>query len=248
MTVRNADATSPVPTFFYNQILPLGVTSGARRLEFNDPLAKLFTFDAKVLGQVYAGSTGGTGSQTGDGTSNPPTPLTYSVFRQEFTGNLPLGDPTGVTTGGGLVKEDLYADPNFKGITWTEVEFVTKPDAVYLDAALSSLTAVDMDFELRAADGTLITRSATGTASERVQAQVQPNTRYILRVVGWVNAAADYKIVSDQLLPQGSPNENAGIITPSSGGSSSSTTGLVEMLVRFTVNPVTRTVTAQLLR
>ena len=248
VTVRNADATSPVPTFFYNQILPLGVTSGARRLEFNDPLAKLFTFDAKVLGQVYAGSTGGTGSQTGDGTSNPPTPPTYSVFRQEFTGTLPLGDPTGVTTGGGLVKDDLYADPNFKGITWTEIEVVTKPDALYLDAALSSLTAVDMDFELRAADGTLITRSAGATASERVQAQVQPNTRYILRVVGWVNVAADYKIVSDQLLPQGSPNENAGTITPSSGSSSSATTGLVEMLVRFTVNPLTRTVTAQLLK
>ncbi|HWQ31723.1 MAG TPA: M36 family metallopeptidase [Blastocatellia bacterium] len=251
VTVRNPDQTNPVPTFFYNQILPLGATSGPRRLEFNDPLAKLFTFDAKVLGQVFTGSTTGSGSQPGDGTSNPPTPVTYSVFRQEFNGTLPLGDPTGITTGGGLLKEDYYADPNFKGVTWTEVEVVTKPDAQYLDLSLSSMTAVDMDLELRAADGTLITRSAGSTASEHIQAQVQPNTRYIVRVVGWVNVAADYKIVSDQWLPQGSPNANAGTVTPSGSGSTgggTTVTGVVEQLLRFTVNPLTRTVTVQLLQ
>lgn len=251
VTVRNAEANSPVPTFIYNQILPLGASSSAKRLEFNDPQARLFTFDAKVLGQVYAGSVGGQGSQPGDGTSDPPVPVTYSVFRQEFSGTLPLGDPTGLTTGGGLAKDDYYADPNFKGITWTEVEIVTKPDALYLDARLSSTTAVDLDFELRTADGTLITRSAGATASERVQAQVQPNTRYILRVVGWVNVAADYHIVSDQLLPQDSPNANAGTVTLGGASSTAGTggvTGIVEQLIRFTVNPLTRTVTVQLLQ
>jgi hypothetical protein len=249
VTVKNADATSPAPTFFYNQTLPLGASSAARRLEFNDPQARLFTFDAKVLGQVYAGSVGGSGSQPGDGTSDPPVPPTYSVFREERSGTLPLGDPTGITHGGGLAKEDHYADPNFRGVTYADVEVTTKSDALFLDARLSSTAAIDLDFELRAMDGTLITRSAGATASERVQAQVQPNTRYILRVIGWANGPADYRVVSDQWLPQGSPHENAGTVTPGAdGGATGGVTGIVEQLLRFTVNPLTRTVTVQLLQ
>ena len=45
VTVRNADQNGN--TFIYNQTLPLGATSNAQRLEFNDPAAQLFTFDAK---------------------------------------------------------------------------------------------------------------------------------------------------------------------------------------------------------
>lgn len=242
VTVRNPDQTSPVPTFIYNQTLPLGATSNARRLEFNDPLARLFTFDATIIGRIYTGSAGGEGSQDGDGTSEPPQPVTYSVFREQKTGVMPLGDPTGITHGGGLAKEDHFADPNFKGVTYADVEIVTKSDALILDATLSSTLAVDMDFELRAADGSLITRSAGPNASERVQAQVEPNTRYILRVIGWINAVADFRIVSDQLLPQGSPNANAGTVTYGSSGG-----GLDALrIVRFTVNPLLRTVTVRL--
>jgi hypothetical protein len=251
VTVRNADLNSPSPTFVYNQILPLGATSAPRRLEFNDPGAKLFTFDAKITGRAYQGTTGGTGSQPGDGTSEPPTPPTYSVFKQEFSGVLPLGDATGLTHGGGLLKEDHYADPNFKGVTYADVEVTTVSDALMLDAALSSTAAIDLDFELRSADGqTLIMRSAGATATERVSAAVQPNTKYILRVIGWANGPADFTVVSRQLLPQGSPNENDGQVTPGaeSGGSTSTTIEVVELLVRFTVNPLTGTVTAELLQ
>ncbi|HEY7543302.1 MAG TPA: hypothetical protein VID27_00380, partial [Blastocatellia bacterium] len=242
VTVRNPDQTSPAPTFIYNETLPRGATSNARRLEFNDPLARLFTFDASIIGRIYSGTAGGKGSQEGDGTSEPPQPVTYSVFREQKSGTLPLGDPTGITHGGGLAKEDHFADPNFRGVTYADVEIVTKSDALVLDATLSSTLAIDMDFELRAADGSLITRSAGPTASERVQAQVEPNTRYILRVIGWVNVLADFRIVSDQLLPQGSTNENAGTVTYGSSGS-----GLdVLRIVRFTVNPLLRTVSVRL--
>jgi hypothetical protein len=246
VTVRNADHSSPLPTFVYNQTLPLGATSAARRLEFNDPFARLFTFDAEIIGRLYKGSTGGTGSQGGDGTSNPPAPIVYSVFRETRTGILPLGDPTGITHGGGLVKEDYYADPNFKGVTYADVEITTKSDALSLDVSLSSMLAVDLDFELRTADGSLISRSAEMLASERIQAAVQPNTRYILRVIGWVNGPADYNIVSNQLLPNGSPNANAGTVTYGSGGSSSPLGSLIRT-IRFTVSPLTRTVVGRLL-
>jgi hypothetical protein len=248
ITVKNADSTSPVPTFVYNQVLPLGGTSAAHRLEFNDPMAKMFTFDATITGQAYAGSTGGTGSQNGDGTSDPPAPITYSVFSEEMTGTLLAGDPSG-TSG----TSATHGNTTFAGITYTDVPVTTKSDALILDATLSSTTAVDMDFDLLTADGQLITSSAGTTAAEHVSSQVTPNTRYILRVKGFANGPAEFKIVSRQFLPQGSPNENAGTITPGSGGTSGGGNPLpvltnVKMLVRFTVNPLLKRVTAQIIK
>lgn len=245
VTVKNADSNS---TFVYNQVLPLGATSSARRLEFNDPGARLFTFDATITGQAYSGSTGGTGSQGGDGTSDPPAPVTYSVFSEEMTGTLLAGDPTG-TSG----TSATHGNPTFAGVTYTDIQVTTKGDALMLDATLSSTTAVDMDFDLLTADGQLITSSAGATAAEHVSAQVTPNTRYILRVKGFANGPAEFKIVSRQYLPQGSQNENAGTVTPGSGGSTGSTSPLpvltnVKVLVRFTVNPLLKKVTAQIIK
>jgi hypothetical protein len=249
VTVKNADTTSPVPTFVYNQSLALGATSTARRIEFNNPNTRLFTFQATIIGRAYAGTIGGTGSQQGDGSSEPAPPPTYSVRRDTFTGTVPLGDPLGLTTGGGLIKEDYYANPTFKGVTYADVPFTTVADAISLDARLSSTLAIDFDLELRSANGqTLIARSAGGSASERITAQVQPNTGYLLRVVGWANGPADYTIVNDQLLPQGSPNGNAGTVTPGSTPESNTpATGFVPRRVLFTLNPVLRILTTRLL-
>ena len=60
VTVKNADA--PDNTFIYNQTLAFGATSAAKRLEFNDPLAQIFTFDAKVYGSAYVGTSTSHGS------------------------------------------------------------------------------------------------------------------------------------------------------------------------------------------
>lgn len=49
VTVRNADEGGN--TFVYNETLPLGATSSAKRLQFNDPGAQLFTFDAKITAE-----------------------------------------------------------------------------------------------------------------------------------------------------------------------------------------------------
>jgi hypothetical protein len=246
VTVKNADAAGN--TFVYNQTLPLGATSNAKRLEFNDPAAQMFSFDAKVIGNAYVGSTVGTGSQNPDGTSNPPQPITYSIFRENKTGTLIAGEPT--ATGGASA---TWGDPAFKGITWDDVPVTTKGDALFLEAALSA-TTVDLDFELRTTDGQILSDSATASANEFVSSAVQPNTTYILRVKGFANGPTTFNIVSDQLLPQGSPNENAG--TKTVGGSSSTTpTGplglplpTVTNMLRFTVNPITRSVTVKVLR
>lgn len=247
VTVKNADSGGN--TFVYNQTLPLGAVSNAKRLEFNDPHAQLFTFDAKITAGAFFSSTVGAGSQNPDGTSNPPAPITYSVFREQKTGQLLLGEPSNFVTGS---PSPTYGDPNFKGITWDDIEVVTKADARFIEATLSSPLARDLDFELRTEDGQVLAVSAGETADEHFVAAVEPNTRYFFRVKGWANGPAQFTIVSDQLLPQGSPNENAGTRTIGGNGSGSGssgglTSGLTK-LIRFTVNPLTKKVTAQILR
>jgi hypothetical protein len=240
VTVKNADQNGN--TFIYNQTLALGATSAAKRLEFNDPTAQLFSFDAKITGNAFVSSTIGDGSQSGDGTSNPPAPVTYSIFTETKTGALLAGEPT-ATSG----TSATWGDPAFKGITWEDVPVTTKSDALVLDATLSSLTAVDLDFDLLDQSGRVLATSAGATATEHVSASVQPNTTYILRVKGFANGPSTFNIVCEQLLPNNSPNANAGTRT-SGGDSTTSGTTTLTRLVRFTVNPLTKTVTAELLQ
>jgi len=240
VTVRNADANGN--TFIYNETLTLGQTSAAKRIEFNDPMAQMFSFDAKVFANAFAGSTVGTGSQNPDGTSSPPAPVTYSIFTETKTGALIAGEPT--ATGG---TSATWGKPEFKGITWDDVLVTTKSDALALEGRLTSATAVDLDFELRTMDGQVLMRSAGATATEFVSSAVQPNTTYVFRVLGFANGPSTFQIVSNQLLPQGSPNENGGTRTVGGSSTVSATTNVLTRLVRFTVNPLTRTVSVRIL-
>jgi len=238
VTIKNADQGGS--TFIYDQTLALGQTSAAKRLEFNDPAAQMFSFDARIYANAFAGSTVGSGSQSGDGSSDPPPPVVYSIFTETKSGTLVGGEPT--ATGG---TSATWGNPTFKGITWDDVLVTTKSDALALEATLSSATAVDMDFELRTVDGQVLSRSAGATATEFVSSSVQPNTTYVFRVLGFANGPSTFQIVSNQLLPQGSANENGG--TRTVGGSSSGTvsalTNSISGLFRFTVNPLTKKVT-----
>ncbi len=241
VTVKNADANGN--TFIYDQTLALGQTSAAKRLEFNNPAAQLFSFDAKVYGNAFAGSTIGNGSSGSDGSSDPPAPVVYSLFNETKTGALILGEPTG-TAGASAT----WGDPAFRGITWDDIPVTTKSDALFLEATLTSATSVDLDFELRTADGQVLSDSAGATATEFVSSSVTPNTTYILRVKGFANGPTTFNIAVTQLLPNGSPNENGGTRTAGGGsGSTSTTTDVIARIVRFTVNPITRQVTLSLL-
>jgi hypothetical protein len=237
VTVKNADANG---TFVYNQTLALGASSAAKRMEFNNPLTQLFTFDAKIYGNALAGNTVGTGSQSGDGTDDPPPPVVYSLYNQAFSGTLVAGEPSAtVDTDASLT----WGNPTFKGITWEDVLITTKSDAISLEALLTCATCVDLDFELRTTGGQIITRSAGATAREFVSSGVQPNTTYVMRVLGYANGPAAFNIATTQLLPQNSPNANGG--TRDGGGSvlASATSTGVSGLFRFTVNPLTKKVT-----
>jgi hypothetical protein len=242
VTVRNADSSGN--TFVFNQALALGATSSAKRMEFNNPMLQLFTFDARIYGNAYAGTVLGTGAQGGDGTSNPPPPVTYSLFRENRTGTLIGGEPAG-----NGVNATTWGNPTFKGITWDDVLITTKSDAIALEARLTATGAVvDMDFEMRTTDGQVITRSANSTANEFISSAVQPNTTYVLRVLGWANGPSQFQVEATQLLPNGSPNENAGTRTGDTSILTSATTNPIAGLYRFTVNPITRRITFSLLR
>ena len=243
MSVKNSDSGGN--TFVYNQTLALGQASTAKRLEFNDPAAQLFSFDARVYGNAYAGSTNGTGSQSGDGSSNPPAPVTYSTYNEAFSGALVAGDPSGTADPSGSA---TWGDPTFKGITWQDVPVTTKSDALFLEAALSSATSVDLDLELRTTDGQILMRSAGGSPNEFVSTAVQPNTTYILRVLGYANGPTTFNLATTQLLPNGSPNANGGTRTVGGSGSTSTGSGSLIGVFRFTVNPVLKKVTVSLLK
>jgi Zn-dependent metalloprotease len=237
VTVKNADSGGN--TWVYNTSLALGGQTSAKRMEFNNPMMQLFTFDARIYGNAFAGNTIGTGSSGDDGTDDPPPPVTYSLFTETRSGALLAGEPAG-----NGVKSNTWGDPAFKGITWDDVPITTKSDAIALEASLTaSGAAIDMDFELRTTDGQVITRSAGATFNEFVSAAVQPNTTYILRVLGWANAASTYQITATQLLPENSSNANAGTRTSSGSILSSSTTTAVAGLFRFTVDPLTKKIT-----
>jgi hypothetical protein len=229
VTVANADnagngtATSPA-SFYYRQILTTGQTSGARHFVFNDPLAQLFTFDAVIKARVQVDPSQATRYQP-----EPPVDLSnfiQSTFTENFSGIVPVGD-----TGLGAAS----------GVDYVDVPFTSKDGAVAVTGNLSSTLAVDLDLELLDTSGHILSSSTGGTAQESVAAQIRPNTQYVYRVIGWAGAASDYQIVSTQSL----------LTARATGGSSGGTGGIggtLTSLVRFTVNPITRTVTVQLLR
>jgi Zn-dependent metalloprotease len=240
VTVKNADANGN--TFIYNQSLALGASSANKRIEFNNPMTQLFTFDARVYGNAYAGSSTGIGTQGGDGTDNPPPPTVYSLYNEAKTGTLLGGEPTG-TAGASAT----WGDPMFKGITWDDVLITTKSDALALEATLTSATSVDLDFELRTMTGEILSSSAGATATEFVSSGVTPNTTYVMRVKGFLNGPTTFNIATVQVLPENSPNANGGTRTSGGSGIQTITTSPVSGLFRFTVNPITRRITFSLL-
>lgn len=238
VSVLNADnfgsgrGASPA-SFYYRSTLVRNQTSAARRISFNNPNTQLFTFDAVVTARVQV--------PAGAATRYEAEPkfegnFTTSTFNESFTGIVPASD-TGLQLAG--------------GVTYVDVPFTSQANAVAVKGILTSpLTGVDLDFELRDAAGRVLSSSGTSEATEIVTAEILPNTNYIFRVIGWAGAAQDFEIASTQTLriPQNAASAGG---TSSTGGStlgSGLTTGTATRLVRFTVNPLTKSITMQVLR
>jgi hypothetical protein len=237
VSVANADnfgtgrGASPA-SFYYRSTLQKNQTSAARRITFNNPNTQLFTFDAVVTARVQV--------PAGTGTRFEAEPkfegnFITSTFAETFSGIVPASD-TGLQLAG--------------GVTYVDVPFTSQANAVAVKGILTSpLTGVDLDFELRDAAGRVLSSSGTSEATEIVTADILPNTNYIFRVIGWAGVAQDFEIASTQTLriPQ-TAGSTAGNTGGTSGTGSTLTTSTATRLVRFTVNPLTKSITMQVLR
>jgi hypothetical protein len=214
-------------SFFYRPVLTSGVTSEPRRLAFSDPNAQLFTFDAVITARVQVAPSQATRWQP-----EPPPDLSnfeQQSFTQAFTG---------------LVLASDLGQQLIGGVTFVDVPFTSRDGAVAVTGAMTSTTGVDLDLQLRDTAGRVLASSTSATASELVAAAIKPNTEYLYRVIGWAGAAQDFSIESRQslLVPKASSGGSSG------GGAPPPLGGLVRNLVRFTVNPLTRTVLVQLIK
>ncbi|HKP86519.1 MAG TPA: M36 family metallopeptidase [Blastocatellia bacterium] len=236
VTVKNADnngdGKNSTAVFVYNQSLPTGATSAARHLQFNDPAGQLFTFDAIVRARVRTEPVASNGSQPGDGVGTGPVQRDFTVVTDTYNGTILVG-----SAGNNLIN----------GVDYVDVPFVAKPNSFSvqgkLDAAPLSLVAFpDFDFELRDDQGNVLATSGNLGPKEEVGGGVIPGRTYVYRVVGFANVPSQFTITSSQFI-----NGDGG----SGGGSSAflpSTQGVtLTRLVRFTVNPLTRSVTARVL-
>ena len=243
-TVRvfNADnagagvAGSPA-SFYYRQRLAPGQTSAARHLIFSDPQARLFTFEAVVTARVQVAPGQGTRYQY-----EPPFPdpafFDLSSLIGTFTGSVLLSDGS------------AQSQP---GITYADTPLFTSNDRAYrIEAQMSSpsLTAEDIDLYLLDSTGRVVAAGETATAAENIAADILPGRQYRYRVAGYSGQAQDFEITSKQLLasPKNSGGGSAaGASSPTSTSGGLPTAGLntrtVTMLLRFTVNPLTGTVT-----
>ncbi len=227
VTVANADnsgagrGASPA-SFYYPSALATGQVSAPRHLVFNNPNKRQFTFDAVVTARVQVAAAQATRYQP------PPSfeaNFTTATFKETFTGVVPVGDT-------GLQVAD--------GVTYMDVPFTSKDGAQSVTGAVTTTTGVDLDLELRDAAGRVLASAATDSANETVTAAIQPNASYVYRVVGWLGVAQDFQLVSTQTLRV--PKSGA-------GGAAGATTSVAPTpYARFTVNPLTGSVIAQILQ
>ncbi len=213
----------------YTPALATGQTSAARNLRFNNPQGKLFTFDALVTGRLEVAPQPANGSQPADGSITPqPRPAPFD-FTEEFTGVVPIG------TGGNLLAG---------GVDHVDVPFTARSSAIGVVGTLSADPTVafypDLDFQLLDDQGRVIASSGNFGPGEEVQWALTGGKTYTYRVVGFANGPTPFKIVSRQMVTDPA-QAGAG---PSGGATSSPA---LTQLVRFTANPLTKTVSVRLL-
>ncbi|MDT8449104.1 MAG: hypothetical protein RQ847_02920, partial [Wenzhouxiangellaceae bacterium] len=216
--------------FVYAETLEAGGTSAPRHLVFDDPQAKLFTFDAEITGRVRAAAVPADGSQDPVDTSEASAPPEEFSFTETFSGLVPIG-----TTGLNLAQ----------GVDHVDVTFTAKASAAAVTGVLSADPSAagaypDLDFELLDSNGNLLATSASLGPNETVGAAIEGGESYTYRVVGWANGPTTFRIDSEQSVTD---PDDAG----SADGGSVTTDGTATQLVRFTVDPLTGSVSADLL-
>lgn len=245
VTAANADnggtGQGKPASFLYNQSLAQGATSAARHLAFNDPGAQMFSFDAVVTARVLGATAPANGSQLydGDGGGHSTNQLTSTT--DTYNGVIVVG------SGGNQIAN---------GVDYVDVPFVAKAGAFgvqgTLDATPNAGAAPDLDFELRDDQGHVLATSGNLGPNESLGGGITPGKTYVYRVVGFASGPAQFTIRSEQFLNLGANGSTGGgtTTTPAGTGFLPQTSGVSTptRLVRFSVNPLTKTVSAQIVR
>lgn len=236
VTANNADnggsgqGGSPA-VFGYGQTIASGQTSSAKRLRFNDPNAQLFTFDALVTARVRGASMPANGSQAFDGTGGGEQAHVVTSQEDTYTGTIIVGS--------------LEVRGAVSGVDYVDVPFTAKPGSFGVTGVLTTDAPADLDFELHDAAGNVLSSSGNFLDAETCSAVIEPGKQYYYRVIGYANGPTQFTIKSTQYfsdsLTSGSPSSGSQF----NGGQTAGVTRV--RVVRFTVNPLLRTVAARLL-
>jgi hypothetical protein len=244
VTALNADnggtGQGKPASFVYNQTLARGAASAARHLAFNDPGAQLFSFDAVVTARVLGATAPANGSQPYDGDGGGRSANQIGSTTDTYTGTIVVG-----SAGNNLVN----------GVDYVDVPFVAKAGAFgvqgTLDTTPNAGAAPDLDFELRDDQGHVLATSGNLGPNESVGGGVTPGRTYVYRVVGYASGPAQFTIRSEQFVNLGADASTGGAGgAPTGSGFLPQVSGVSAptRLVRFSVNPLTKTVSAQIVR
>lgn len=213
--------------FRYNQSLPANVTSAAKQFRFNDPNAQLFTFDALVSARVRGSSVPATGSQSYDGDGGGQQTHEITTSTSTYTGTIVAGS---------LELRGVAA-----GVDYVDVPFVAQDGAFGVTGVMNTVTPGDLDMELHDDAGHTLSSSGNFLTTETCSAVIVPGRTYFYRVIGYAAGPTQFTIDSTQFFSD----------SITGGGqqfTGAQTQGVTNVhLVRFTVNPLTRLVTARLL-
>lgn len=244
VTAANADnggtGQGKPASFVYNQTLARGATSALRHLAFNDPGAQMFSFDAVVTARVLGATTPANGSQLYDGDGGGHSTNQVTSATDTYSGVIVVG------SGGNNLAN---------GVDYVDVPFVAKAGAFGVQGALDTTpnagAAPDLDFELRDDQGHVLATSGNLGPNESVGGGVTPGKTYVYRVVGYASGPAQFTIRSEQFINLGANGSTGGTSSTSTGSNFLPQTSGVSTptrLVRFSVNPLTKTVSARIVR
>jgi hypothetical protein len=228
--------------FHFRPTLAKGQTSESRQFTFANPNTVLFTIQVVITGRVQVAP----GAATRWEPEPPASNLTLEQITQVFTGVVPAMD-----RGANLAA----------GVTYIDIPFTGRDRVISVNGRLSSPTAdtvnpltpnigvsstdVDLDLYLFDSLGSLLAASESATSNESVTASIKPRKDYFYRVVGWQGAASEFRLESTQSVLALNSGNGSSAPAGDSGSSSLTSPSLLTRL-RFTVNPIAKTINAQL--
>ncbi len=230
---NGGDGQSNPASFAYNQSLASGATSPVRHVKFSNPYARLFTVTATISARVLTSAVAVNGSQPGDGagTGIAPADVRFSTWTETVSG----------VVAGGSGGQALVA-----GVDYVDIPFVAKPNSFGVDGEMNTFPVSagalpDLDLQLLDDEGHVLSTSGNLGPHEFVSGAITPGKTYRYRVTGFVNGPTQVNIQSKQyfpagMAPSGASSSGSGTQLPTIGGS----TPL--QLLRFSVNPLTKTV------